>query len=112
MKKTRCCPSNTATRACLSICISAPNLRAAETDGFTVTGCTITGNGGTGLMANQEKGNVTRRIIWSGNTVSRNRDGGICALPGATGRVLNNTAADNQKFDYQLPANIEQSGNH
>jgi parallel beta-helix repeat protein len=87
-------------------------MRAAETDGFIITGCTITGNGGTGLIINQEKGTVTKRLVCSGNTVSQNHDGGIRVLQGATGRVLNNTAVNNQKFDYQIPADIEQSDNH
>jgi len=87
-------------------------MRAAETDGFTVTGCTITGNGGTGLLANQEKGHPTQHILWSGNTVSSNGDGGIRVVRGGAGRVVNSIASNNQKFDYQLLGHIEQSGNH
>lgn len=86
-------------------------MRAAETDGFTVVGCTITGNGGAGLIANQEKGNVTKRLDWRENTVDKNRDGGIRVLKGATGRVSGNTARDNLKFNYALPDGIDQSDN-
>jgi parallel beta-helix repeat protein len=86
-------------------------MRAAETDGFAVVDCTITGNGGTGLIANQEKGNVTKRLDWRGNTASKNRDGGIRVHEGSTGKIRDNTATGNRKFDYQIPADVTQSGN-
>lgn len=86
-------------------------MRAAESDGFAVIDCVITGNGGTGLIANQEKGNVTKRLDWRGNTVSKNRDGGVRVLRGATGNVSGNTAKDNLKFDYALPPGIQSVDN-
>lgn len=87
-------------------------MRAAETDGFSVVDCSITGNGGTGLIANQEKGNVTKRIDLRKNTISENRDGGILVLKGSTGSVRDNTARNNQPKDYQIPDDVEQSGNY
>ncbi len=86
-------------------------MRAAESEGFSVIDCIITGNGGTGLIANQEKGNVTKPLDWRGNVVSENRDGGIRVLDGATGRVSGNVARDNLNFDYRLPDTVKQSGN-
>ncbi|MCU0791463.1 MAG: right-handed parallel beta-helix repeat-containing protein [Opitutaceae bacterium] len=87
-------------------------MRAAESDGFAVIDCVITGNGGTGLIANQEKGNVTKRLDWRGNTVSGNREGGVQARRGATGSVVGNTAINNLKFDYDLPAGIQKTDNN
>lgn len=85
-------------------------IRAADTDGYTVTNCRIGGNGRVGLLANKEKV-VTKNIRFVNNIVFDNGEGGIQARRGVTGIVTGCTSFNNKRFDFDLNVDISQSDN-
>lgn len=84
-------------------------MRAADSDGFLVHNCVISGNGNVGLLANSEKV-ITKNIDWQGNYVSNNGEHGISARPGATGICKNNISYGN-KVDYFISSEVTQANN-
>ena len=85
-------------------------IRAANTNGYTVTNCKIGGNGRVGLLANSESV-ATKNIRFDNNIVFNNGQGGIRAIRGVTGNVTNCISFGNQRFDFSLPTTVTQSGN-
>ncbi len=85
-------------------------IRAADTDGYTVTNCRIGGNGKVGLLANREKV-VTQNINFVNNIVFDNGEGGIQAGRGVTGSVTHCVSYGNKRFDFSLPTTVKQSAN-
>jgi parallel beta-helix repeat protein len=84
-------------------------IRAADTDGYAVKNCTISGNGDVGLLANKEKV-ATKNILFENNIVTKNAKGGIQARKGVTGIVTGCTAFHNTPFDFDLNPDIQQRG--
>lgn len=84
-------------------------IRAADTEGYLVHDCIITGNGDFGLGANSENF-TTRDIDWKNNCVANNAKDGIYAKSGATGKILNCNSYGNGD-DYDITSTVSQSSN-
>jgi len=89
-------------------------MRAADSVGFTVRNCTMSGNGDAGLIANQEV-SATQNINWDSNAAYDNRNGGFSTRPGVTGSAINNNACgnttNNAPSNYSFLGSVSQSGN-
>ena len=85
-------------------------MRAADTVGFTVQNCTLSGNGDAGLLANAEI-TPTVNVYWSSNVVYNNGNGGLKTVSGVTGTAVFNDACGNTPADYSLQSSMIKSGN-
>jgi len=85
-------------------------IRAADSVGFTVQNCTLSGNGDAGLIANAEI-TPTKNIYWNSNVADDNGNGGFNTVSGVTGTAVYNDACGNTPANYSLNSSVIQSGN-
>ncbi len=85
-------------------------MRAADTDGFTVQNCVLSGNGDVGLIANSEI-TATKNINFMACLALNNRGGGIQGVSGVTGSVTDCVASGNEVFQFNLPDAVKKSQN-